>query len=53
MPQQNEPSANIALGDLLQGMLSRSTVHSENTRSIVGHAVGGGRSRSLRGVKNP
>ncbi len=38
MPQQTEPSANIALGGLLQGMLSRTRVHSENTQAIAGHA---------------
>ncbi len=38
MPQQTEPSANNALGGLLQGMLSRSRVHSENTQAIAGHA---------------
>ncbi len=38
MPQQTEPNANYALCGLLRNMLSRSTVHSENTRSIVGHA---------------
>ena len=37
MPYQTEPSANFALGRLLQGMLSRSKVHSENTRAIAGH----------------
>ena len=39
MPQQTEPSANNALGGLLQGMLSRSRVHSENTQAIAGHAA--------------
>ena len=38
MPQQTEPSTNNALGGLLQGMLSRSRVHSENTQAIAGHA---------------
>ena len=38
MPRQTEPSANNALGGLLQGMLSRSQVHSENTQAIAGHA---------------
>ena len=38
MPRQTEPSANNALGGLLQGMLSRSRVHSENTQAIAGHA---------------
>lgn len=39
MPQQTEPSANNALGGLLQGMLTRSRVHSENTQAIAGHAA--------------
>ena len=38
MPQQTEPSANVALGELLQKMLSRSTVLSEHTQAIAGHA---------------
>ena len=38
MPRQTEPNANNALGNILQGMLSRSRVHSENTQAIVGHA---------------
>ena len=37
MPHQTEPSANNAMGSLLQGMLSRSQVRSENTRAIAGH----------------
>ena len=37
MPQQTEPSANNAAGGLLQAMLPRSSVRSENTRSIAGH----------------
>ena len=37
MPRQTEPSANNAMGSLLQGMLSRSQVRSENTRAIAGH----------------
>ena len=37
MPRQTEPNANNALGSLLQGMLPRSTVRSENTRAISGH----------------
>ena len=37
MPHQTEPSANNALGILLQGMLPRSRVRSENTRAISGH----------------
>ena len=36
MPRQTEPSANNALGGLLQSMLARSTVRSENTRAISG-----------------
>ena len=35
MPQQTEPSANNALGLLLQKMLPRSTVRSEHTQTIV------------------
>ena len=38
MPHQTEPSANKALGDLLQGMLGKATVRSENTQVIEGHA---------------
>ena len=38
MPQQTEPSANVVLGGILQGMLSRSQVYSENTQAIAGHA---------------
>ena len=38
MPQQTEPSANSALGGLLQGMLPRSDVYSENTQVIAGQA---------------
>ena len=37
MPRQTEPSANNAMGSLLQGMLSRSQVRSENTQAIAGH----------------
>ena len=37
MPHQTEPNANNALGDLLQDMLPRSTVRSENTRAIAHH----------------
>ena len=37
MPRQTEPSANNALGSLLQAMLPRSRVRSENTQTIVGH----------------
>ena len=37
MPNQIEPSVNNALGILLQGMLSRSHVRSENTQTIEGH----------------
>ena len=37
MPRHTEPSANNAMGSLLQGMLSRSQVRSENTRAIAGH----------------
>ncbi len=35
MPHQTEPSVNNALGSLLDGMLSRSRVRSENTRAIA------------------
>ncbi len=37
MPHQTEPSANNAMGSLLQGMLSRRQVLSENTQTIAGH----------------
>ncbi len=37
MPRQTEPNANNALGSLLQGMLPRSQVRSENTQAISGH----------------
>ena len=37
MARQTEPSVNNALGGLLQGMLSRSDVRSENTQTITGH----------------
>ena len=37
MPRQSEPNANNALGDLLQDMLFRSQVRSENTQAISGH----------------
>ena len=36
MPHQTEPNANNALGSLLQEMLPRSQVRSENTRAISG-----------------
>ncbi len=35
---QTEPSVNNALGILLQGMLTRSRVRSENTQTIAGHS---------------
>ena len=37
MPRQTEPSANNAIGSLLEAMLPRSQVRSENTRAIYGH----------------
>ena len=37
MPHQTEPNANSAMGGLLQTMLPRSEVRSENTRAFVGH----------------
>ena len=37
MPRQTEPNANNALGSLLQDMLPRSQVQSENTQAISGH----------------
>ena len=37
MPHQTEPSANNATGSLLQAMLPRSRVRSENTQAISGH----------------
>ena len=38
MPHQTEPSANNALGSVLQGMLGKAIVRSENTQVIQGHA---------------
>ena len=38
MPHQTEPSANNALGNILQGMLGKATVRSENTQVIQDHA---------------
>ena len=38
MPHQTEPSANTTLGNLLQGMLGKADVRSENTSVIQGHA---------------
>ena len=37
MPRQTEPNANNALGNLLQAMLPRTSVRSENTQAISGH----------------
>ena len=37
MPRQTEPNANNALGNLLQAMLPRSQVWSENTQAISGY----------------
>ena len=37
MPHQTEPSANNATGGLLQAMLPRSSVRSENTQAIADH----------------
>ena len=37
MPRHTEPSANNALGNLLQGMLGKAVVRSENTQVIAGH----------------
>ncbi len=37
MPRQTEPSVNVVMGTLLQGMLARSQVRSENTQAIAGH----------------
>ena len=37
MPRHTEPSANNALGSLLQGMLPTCQVRTENTQAIVGH----------------
>ena len=36
MPRQTEPSANNALGNLLQEMMPRGQVRSENTQAITG-----------------
>ncbi len=38
MPHQTEPSANNALGNLLQGMLGKAAVRPENTQVIEGRA---------------
>ena len=38
MPRQTEPNVNNALGSLLQDMLPRSQVRSENTQAISGHS---------------
>ena len=37
MPRQTEPNANNALGSLLQDLLPRSEVRSENTQAISGY----------------
>ncbi|MYB77681.1 MAG: SAM-dependent DNA methyltransferase, partial [Chloroflexi bacterium] len=37
MPRQTEPSVNNVLGSVLTGMLARTDVRSENTRTITGH----------------
>ena len=37
MPRQTEPNANNALGGLLQEMLPRNQVRSENTQAVLGH----------------
>lgn len=37
MPRHTEPSANNSLGSLLQTMLGKATVRSENTQIILGH----------------
>ena len=37
MPHQTEPSVNNAMGILLESMLPRSDVRSENTQAIYGH----------------
>ena len=39
MPRHTEPSANNAAGGLLQAMMPRSDVRSENTRAIAGHSA--------------
>ena len=36
MPRQTEPNANNALGNLLQDMMPRGQVRSENTQAITG-----------------
>ena len=38
MPHHTEPSANNALGNLLQGMIAKGEVRSENTAIITGHS---------------
>ena len=37
MPQQTEPNANNALGDLLRSMMPGSKVFSENTQTFPAH----------------
>ena len=37
MPQQTEPNANNALGDLLRSMMLGSKVFSENTQTFPAH----------------
>ena len=37
MPRQTEPNVNNAMGSLLEAMLPRSSVRSENTQAIYGH----------------
>ena len=37
MPRQTEPNANNALDNILQGLLSRSSVYFESTQTIAGH----------------
>ena len=39
MPRHTEPSANNALGSLLQTMLGKAVVRSENTQIIEGHTA--------------
>lgn len=36
-PHQTEPNANNAMGSLLQNILARSSVRSENTQTITGY----------------
>ena len=53
MPRQTEPNANNALGSLLQDMLPRGQVRSENTRAISGHPRAAPRHHHCRAGPQP